>query len=140
MNPTELALLTAASRRPGRRLKRVSAVSDRHYTTLRSAASRLRQAGLLYPARPACVLATGRVVPEDFEVDPVCAALLDAGRARTLTGQPDVVADIATACGTTPYAVETAIKQLRTLRLLHPWDGLVLTAAGIAALAGAKDA
>ncbi len=130
LTPSDLRLLQVAASSPGRRLRRVSI--DRQYATLREASARLRALDLLYPAKPAVLL----VRPDweerqelidglDLHQRIVELALADPGIA-----QNDAV-DALEGHGTV-YQITAAIKSLRKAsRVLHPWDGLVLTAAGV---------
>jgi len=129
LTPTELLVLRAAARRPG---KRLSKMTGREYSTLREAAASLRSRGWLWPAKPAVVLVRAdwrKRVEYTGQPGSITRRLL-AHVSRT-AGQPqNKVIDWLLGQGQRAHAATDLLKLLRTQRILHPWDGLVLTPAG----------
>lgn len=132
MNKSTRHLLRAAAERPGVRLLDVA--KGLSYGTLRRSVAKLRTEGLIYSARPATVLLSPkwyRMQPDErAEVleDPVKAAIIRAHGQL----QPDVLL-MADFLDVSETSLMSSIVRLRDRRILHPWDGLVLTPAGVAA-------
>jgi hypothetical protein len=131
LTPTEVMVLRAAARRPGKRLRKMT---GREYSTLREAAASLRSRGWLYPAKPAVILVRADWRKRlEFTGEPGSMTRRLLVHVSDTPGQSqDTIVGWLVYGELRTHAATDLLKLLRTQRLLHPWDGLVLTPEGVA--------